>query len=46
MVTESKKGGLLAGDDYRATWPGVIEAVKELLPNSLIYHYGWIYRNN
>ena len=41
-----KKGGLLAGDDYRATVPGVIEAVKELLPNSLIYHYGWIYRNN
>ena len=41
-----KPGGILAGDDYRTTLPGVIEAVKELLPNSLIYHYGWIYRKH
>ena len=38
-----KAGGILAGDDYRVTTPGVIDAVKELLPESLIFHYGWIY---
>lgn len=39
-----KPGGILAGDDYRNTIPGVIEAVEELLPNSYVYHHGWIYR--
>jgi predicted O-methyltransferase YrrM len=27
-----KKGGILAGDDYVTAWPGVIKAVKEVLP--------------
>ena len=27
-----KKGGILAGDDYVDGWPGVIKAVKEMLP--------------
>lgn len=38
-----KKGGILAGDDYREAFPGVRKAVYELIPESLIYHYGWIY---
>lgn len=38
-----KSGGILAGDDYRDSWPGVVRAVDELLPNSKIFHYGWIY---
>lgn len=28
-----KSGGMFAGDDFHHTWPGVIQAVKELLPN-------------
>ena len=42
-LTKVKKGGILAGDDYRETLPGVMKAVQELLPDSLIYHHGWIY---
>jgi predicted O-methyltransferase YrrM len=30
------KGGLLSGHDYISEWPGVIEAVDELLPNRII----------
>lgn len=41
-----KKGGILAGDDYRETLPGVSKAVNELLPKSFMYHYGWIYFKN
>lgn len=42
-LNKVKKGGILAGDDYRETLPGVMKAVQELLPDSLIYHHGWIY---
>ena len=28
-----KSGGMFAGDDFHHTWPGVVQAVNELLPN-------------
>lgn len=28
-----KPGGMFAGDDFHHTWPGVVRAVRELLPN-------------
>lgn len=34
-----KPGGLLAGDDYQPSWPGVIKAVDELLPRRSVK--GW-----
>jgi len=27
-----KRGGILAGDDFSLSWPGIIRAVKELVP--------------
>lgn len=38
-----KPGGLLAGDDYQPSWPGVIAAVDELLPGRTIEHW-WQFR--
>ena len=38
-----KQGGILGGDDYHEVWPGVIQAVKELLPDSLIIGDCYIY---
>jgi cephalosporin hydroxylase len=39
-----KANGLLAGDDY-STWPGVAQAVNELLPTSTKEGIYWMYRN-
>lgn len=39
-----KIGGILAGDDYVKPWPGVIKAVDEVLPDSVIMEGRWIYR--
>ena len=30
-----KKGGFIGGDDYAPNWPGVVQAVTELMPNSI-----------
>ena len=30
-----KKGGIIGGDDYHPAWSGVIQAVDELMPNSI-----------
>lgn len=38
-----KPGGLLAGDDYHPSWPGVIQAVDELLPERTVTGW-WQYR--
>lgn len=40
-----KSGGILSGDDYHHTWPGVVQAVTELLPNSTILDSAtWVYQ--
>ena len=39
-----KKRAVLTGDDYREEWPGVIQAVEELIPTRTIQGYNWIYR--
>jgi len=31
-----KSGGILSGDDYHHTWPGVVQAVQELVPDAQI----------
>lgn len=41
-----KQGGILAGDDYHHTWPGVVQAVKDSLPQHLVDGVTWIYSNN
>jgi predicted O-methyltransferase YrrM len=38
-----KKGGYLAGDDYHENWPGVIQAVDELLYGRAFIGDCWIY---
>lgn len=38
-----KPGGLIAGDDYQPSWPGVIKAVDELLPRRSVTGW-WEYR--
>jgi len=38
-----KKGGILAGDDYHENWPGVIQAVDELLYGRAFIGDCWIY---
>jgi predicted O-methyltransferase YrrM len=37
-----KKGFFIAGDDYE--WPGVAQAVQELVPNHKVIHGRWIAR--
>ena len=39
-----KKGALLIGDDYFSGFPGVIQAVQEVIPTSTIAVPHWIYR--
>jgi predicted O-methyltransferase YrrM len=39
-----KKGGYIAGDDYHPNWPGVIQAVDELLPHATFIDDCWLYR--
>lgn len=41
-----KKGGILAGDDYDANWPGVVQAVDETLGDVTIIGTTWIYHND
>lgn len=36
-----KKGGILAGHDYCRSWPGVMEAVDELIPNKQLNKSVW-----
>lgn len=36
-------GGVLCGDDYSEKWPGVMQAVDELLPNREIHSAMWIH---
>jgi predicted O-methyltransferase YrrM len=38
-----KKGGILGGDDYHENWPGVIQAVDELLYGRAFIGDCWIY---
>lgn len=38
-----KSGGVLAGDDYLLTFPGVMQAVAEKLPDARIEESVWIY---
>jgi len=38
-------GCFIAGDDYHHTWPGVVKAVQELLPDAeLVDEVTWIYQ--
>jgi cephalosporin hydroxylase len=40
-----QSGGILAGDDYHHTWPGVVQAVTELLPDvEIVDGVTWAYR--
>jgi predicted O-methyltransferase YrrM len=39
-----KRGGYIAGDDYHPNWPGVIQAVDELLPHATFIDDCWLYR--
>lgn len=40
-----KPGGIMAGDDYHQSWPGVIGAVDELLPGKMIVdEVCWLYK--
>lgn len=40
-----KSGGIIAGDDYHHTWPGVVEAVNEMFPDAQIVDgVSWAYR--
>lgn len=42
-----KSGGILAGDDYHHTWPGVVQAVQELLPDvQIIDNATWKWQKN
>jgi hypothetical protein len=42
-----KSGGILSGDDYHHTWPGVVQAVTELVPESQIVDgVTWAYKKN
>jgi predicted O-methyltransferase YrrM len=37
-----RKGGILAGHDYTYSWPGVVRAVDELLPDAKRLDYCWL----
>jgi predicted O-methyltransferase YrrM len=37
-----RKGGILAGHDYTYSWPGVVRAVDELLPDVKRLDYCWL----
>ena len=39
-----KKGGYIAGDDYHEHWPGVIQAVDELLPHATFIDDCWLFQ--
>jgi predicted O-methyltransferase YrrM len=40
-----KVGGILAGDDYHHTWPGVVKAVTELINNpQIVDNVTWAYK--
>lgn len=40
-----KPGGIIAGDDYHHTWPGIIKAVDELLPDrQVVDNVCWAYQ--
>jgi hypothetical protein len=41
-----KTGGILAGDDYEHNWPGVIQAVDELLPQRQVTGVTWSFIKN
>ena len=40
-LTMLAKGGILAGHDYMAAWPGVIKAVDELIPEREVRYSIW-----
>jgi len=37
-----RKGGILAGHDYTRSWPGVIKAVDEIMPDAKKTDFCWI----
>lgn len=37
-------GGIICGDDYSGTWPGVVQAVNELLPTVNLFNHMWFWR--
>jgi predicted O-methyltransferase YrrM len=37
-----RRGGILAGHDYVPSWPGVVRAVDELLPDAKRLDYCWV----
>jgi hypothetical protein len=40
-----QSGGILSGDDYHHTWPGVMQAVQELLPDvQIVDGVTWAYQ--
>jgi hypothetical protein len=39
-----KKGGYLAGDDYHENWPGVIQAVNEMLNGFTVIDDAFIFQ--
>ena len=40
-----KSGGILSGDDYHHTWPGVMQAVQELVPDAqIVDSVTWAYQ--
>jgi len=40
------KGAVLCGDDYSGNWPGVVQAVDEMLPGRSVEVCMWIHRND
>jgi predicted O-methyltransferase YrrM len=40
-----KSGGILAGDDYHVSWPGVINAVNEMFTDvQIVNDVSWAYK--
>lgn len=39
-------GGIMCGDDYSSRWPGVTQAVDEILPDAEIVDFMWVHRHD
>ena len=45
ILPKLSPGAVLCGDDYSQRWPGVVQAVDELLPGASVEQFMWIYQN-